>query len=143
MISAVLIDDSQDCVDDLSCLIKKHELPVTIVATAATGQEGDATRMQRHIELFLARIPESLEHLRQAMAGNNLEALRCTAHSMKPQLRMTGMHQGLELAESIELLCKEKRNLELLPQQVQELETTCHLAMNELKSMAALRAPLS
>lgn len=40
MISAVLIDDEQDCIDDLLLLIKKQKLPIQILAIAKSGSDG-------------------------------------------------------------------------------------------------------
>ena len=40
MITAIIIDDEQFCIDDLIYLIKKHEMPVNIVASAMSGEKG-------------------------------------------------------------------------------------------------------
>ena len=40
MIPTVIIDDEQDCIDDLMYLIKKQSLPFEVVATATSGNEG-------------------------------------------------------------------------------------------------------
>ncbi len=40
MLSAIIIDDEQFCIDDLAYLFKKHELPVNVVDTATSGETG-------------------------------------------------------------------------------------------------------
>lgn len=40
MISTIIIDDEQECIDDLLYLIKKNDLPVNVVATSNSGQDG-------------------------------------------------------------------------------------------------------
>ena len=40
MISAVVIDDQQESIDDLKYLIEKHKIPIDVVATATSGNEG-------------------------------------------------------------------------------------------------------
>jgi len=39
MINAIIIDDEQECINDLKYLITKHKLPVEIIATATNGNE--------------------------------------------------------------------------------------------------------
>lgn len=40
MITTVLIDDQQECIDDLMYLFEKHKIPVKVVATANSGKDG-------------------------------------------------------------------------------------------------------
>jgi YesN/AraC family two-component response regulator len=40
MISAVIIDDEQFCIDDLKYLLEKNQLPVNIVGSSSSGQQG-------------------------------------------------------------------------------------------------------
>lgn len=51
MISTVIIDDEQDCIDDLIYLIKKHSLPFEIVATATSGNDGLVTILKQKPQL--------------------------------------------------------------------------------------------
>ncbi len=37
---AVIIDDEKECIEDLEYLVKKHDLPLNVVATASSGNEG-------------------------------------------------------------------------------------------------------
>lgn len=53
MISAIIIDDEQECIDDLLYLIKKHNLPVNVLATANSGQEGLVTILKHKPQLLL------------------------------------------------------------------------------------------
>ncbi len=40
MLPAIIIDDQQESIDDLKYLIEKHKIPVEVVATATSGNEG-------------------------------------------------------------------------------------------------------
>ncbi len=40
MLSAIIIDDEQFCIDDLNYLIEKNKLPVNVIAHSTSGQEG-------------------------------------------------------------------------------------------------------
>ena len=39
MIKTIIIDDEQECINDLRYLIEKHQLPVDIIATSTTGND--------------------------------------------------------------------------------------------------------
>jgi two-component system LytT family response regulator len=56
MISTVLIDDQQECIDDLSYLIKKNKLPLKVIATANSGAEGLAAILKHKPKLVLLDI---------------------------------------------------------------------------------------
>jgi two-component system LytT family response regulator len=51
MISAILIDDEQDSIDDLNYLFKKNELPVKVSATANSGKDGLAAILKHKPQL--------------------------------------------------------------------------------------------
>jgi len=53
MISAIIIDDEQECIDDLLYLIKKNNLPVNVIATANSGQEGLVAILKHKPQLLL------------------------------------------------------------------------------------------
>ena len=54
MITVIIIDDEQDCIDDLQYLFKKLVLPVEVVATATSGDAGlDAIRKYQPQLVFL------------------------------------------------------------------------------------------
>lgn len=56
MISAVLIDDQQECIDELLYLIKKNQLPVKVLATSNSGAEGLASILKHKPQLVLLDI---------------------------------------------------------------------------------------
>lgn len=94
--------------------------------------EGDSVRMQRYIELFIAKIPSGISALQTSIAKKDFEKIRITAHSMKPQLRFTGVMQGLDLAEKIESCCIENSELDKLPDLINELSGICESAVTEV-----------
>jgi two-component system, LytTR family, response regulator len=56
MISTVLIDDQQECIDDLHYLFEKIKLPVKVVATANSGAEGLAAILKHKPQLVFLDI---------------------------------------------------------------------------------------
>lgn len=53
MITTIIIDDEQDCIDDLLYLIKKNNIPVNIVATANSGKDGLVAILKHKPQLLL------------------------------------------------------------------------------------------
>ena len=51
IITAVIIDDQQDAIDDLQYLIEKEKLPVQVLATANLGQDGLVAILQHKPKL--------------------------------------------------------------------------------------------
>ncbi len=51
MISTVIIDDEQECIDDLNYLIQKHELPVKVLAAANSANDGLAAILKHKPQL--------------------------------------------------------------------------------------------
>lgn len=94
--------------------------------------EGDPVRLQRFIDLFLTKVPRSLHSIQEALLEGDFEKIRVVSHSMKPQLQFTGVLQGLQLAETIEQNCSEKRGLDELPILVEQLVSICNQALTEL-----------
>jgi len=97
--------------------------------------EGDELRLKRYVELFLMKTPTVIAELKFSSLKKDYEKIRITAHSMKPQLRFTGVTKALELAETIEQNCAEKNNLEEIPVLIEKLGEICEQAMDELRRM--------
>ncbi len=95
--------------------------------------EGDQVRLQRFIDLFLTKVPVSIQSLQEALKNGDYEKIRIASHSMKPQLRFTGVLQGLDLAEAIEQCCNENAGLDQLPGLIAQLSAVCDQAIAELK----------
>lgn len=53
MITTIIIDDEQECIDDLMYLIEKNNLPVNVLATANSGQEGLVAILKHKPQLLL------------------------------------------------------------------------------------------
>ena len=51
MISAIIIDDQQECIDDLIYLIEKNKLPVSVLNASTSGTEGLAAILKHKPEL--------------------------------------------------------------------------------------------
>lgn len=95
--------------------------------------EGDKERLDRFISLFLSKVPGTLETINKAVQDSDFEKVRIAAHSLKPQLRFTGIQQGLDLAEEIEHYCSGTVDMEQLMLMVTKLSEICGKAYRELE----------
>lgn len=100
--------------------------------------EGDRERMQRHIDLFISKMPTHMAQLHAAMKKKDFETVRIVSHSMKPQLRSLGLLNGFEIADVIELKCKENDPFDQLSPLLHQLAGICEKAVEELKRLPAL-----
>ncbi|HET6991879.1 MAG TPA: Hpt domain-containing protein [Bacteroidia bacterium] len=62
----------------------------------------DSARMRKYINMFLGSAPAEAENIRKALAEQNWEALRASAHSLRPQMTYMGMKSGENLLRQIE-----------------------------------------
>lgn len=86
----------------------------------------DPAKMAQYIRMFLEALPEINRELEQAMKQKNLNAIRATVHSLKPQvtfLGFNGLTTGIESIEtSIDLRASFDDVTPLLAELKQKLE---------------------
>ena len=97
--------------------------------------EGDTERIRRYGELFIQKISGMMEGLREAAKSHDFEKVRIEAHSMKSILKFNGVLSGVELAETIEKNCSSKTDLDILPELIEQLNSICNGALEEIKSV--------
>ena len=84
--------DAQDVVTDLTYL--------------QNFCEGDKTRMQKYINMFLSTAPVFIEKLNDALGRQDLEEIASLVHGYKSNWIMMGMNEARDLALVIEQQCK-------------------------------------
>jgi HPt (histidine-containing phosphotransfer) domain-containing protein len=70
---------------------------------------GDADFIKELIDTFLDDAPRMLKELRQALAGNNVELFRRTAHSLKSNANTFGALVLAGLAKDLELIGRDNQ----------------------------------
>lgn len=83
--------------------------------------EGDSVRIQRFIDLFLLKTPDGLTKLKNALNNLDYEAIRITAHSLKPQFQSVGLLEGVDILNTMELFAIEKKHAEQMPAMITQL----------------------
>lgn len=94
----------------------------------------DSARMRKYITMFLAAAPDDASAISNAMRENNLEALRASAHSLRPQLSYMGIKNGEHLLKQMEEIVRSTMGTERLPAMVEEFSAIFGQACEELQT---------
>jgi HPt (histidine-containing phosphotransfer) domain-containing protein len=77
------------------------------------------------VEMYVAEMPDRIAALEQALAAENLDGLRRTAHQMKGAAGSYGFDCLTTAAGSLEAAIKEKQTLDQIEQSLDELTRLC------------------
>jgi len=97
--------------------------------------ENDPVRFNRCVELFIKQVPENLNNINAAFSGQDYDKLRITTHNLKPQLRIAGLSEALELAEQIELSALSKEALSGMSEKIEKISSICRLAVKDMEKV--------
>jgi HPt (histidine-containing phosphotransfer) domain-containing protein len=93
----------------------------------------DSVRMHKYINMFLSAAPSDAENIRKGLAGENWEAVRASAHSLRPQMTYMGIKNGETLLKQIEEYAGERKNISQLPQLIVQFDQLFLTACSELQ----------
>lgn len=77
------------------------------------------------VELYVGEMPDRVAALEQALAAENLDDLRRTAHQMKGAAGSYGFDCLTSAATTLEAAIKEKQSLDHIEQSLDELTSLC------------------
>jgi signal transduction histidine kinase/DNA-binding response OmpR family regulator len=97
---------------------------------------GKAEKMDKYIGMFLENAPRLLKNIDDALAANDLPALRIAAHSLKPQLTYMGVKEEYSNIFLIEQTAGEAGHSGRLPALIGNLHRICAKAFEELRQPA-------
>ena len=95
--------------------------------------EGDKTRMKKYIKMFLSSAPQLIEKIQLAKKENDFEDIANQIHGFKTKWIMMGMTETKNLANTIEHLCREDQNEDLINANLSKLIDNIEKALIELK----------
>src|SRR5690606_29468845 len=72
--------------------------------------EGDQSKMQKYINIFLESVPVFTQKLETALDENNYEEIASQVHGFKTKFVMMGMDMAKELAVQLEADCRMKNS---------------------------------
>ncbi|MBL4817606.1 MAG: Hpt domain-containing protein [Deltaproteobacteria bacterium] len=85
------------------------------------------------IEMFLDQTPKYLSQIDLYLQENDWESIQGIAHTMKPSLSFMGIATLEPTVMSIEDNCRDQKDLETIPDLVQQLNQTCEASYKELQ----------
>ena len=94
---------------------------------------GNRDKMNKYIGIFLQMCPGQLDAMQSLLQSGNYDALRATAHGLKPQITYMGIKQGEGIIKTIEQYAGDKINLEQLPSLFASFKEVCEKAVTELQ----------
>jgi signal transduction histidine kinase/DNA-binding response OmpR family regulator/Tfp pilus assembly protein PilF len=97
---------------------------------------GKLDKVGKYIGMFLDNAPRLLKQIDDALATNDLPALKIAAHSLKPQLTYMGVKEELSNIFLIEQTAGEAAHAGRLPELIHNLHLVCAQAFEELKQPA-------
>jgi signal transduction histidine kinase/DNA-binding NarL/FixJ family response regulator len=97
---------------------------------------GKPDKVEKYIGLFLENAPRLLKNIDDALAANDLPALKIAAHSLKPQLTYMGVKEEWSHIFLIEQTAGEAGHAGKLPALIANLHKVCEKAFEELKHTA-------
>jgi len=105
-------------------------------ALALSRVGGDADLLREVIELFLDDYPNSLEHIRSAVAAKDATSLEHEAHTLKGSVSTFGARRAFEAALALEKLGRSK-DLTGVEQGLSQLEDALQALVPELQTIQA------
>ncbi|REJ80566.1 MAG: hypothetical protein DWQ44_06325 [Bacteroidetes bacterium] len=100
-----------------------------------TGDNSD--KMKKYMNMFIQHCPGQLDLMNNHLQSQNYDALRATAHALKPQITYMGIKQGEDLIKGIEHRAGNKEEVEKLPVLLNEFSDICRKAIEELRQEAS------
>jgi signal transduction histidine kinase/DNA-binding response OmpR family regulator len=94
---------------------------------------GNKEKQQKYIGMFLENAPKLLNSLDRALAAKDYQAVKITAHSLKPQLSYMGIKEEVSNIFLIEQSAGETAHYETLAPLINKLKYVCAEAFEELK----------
>ncbi len=96
--------------------------------------EGDTAKMKKYITIFVNSTPLLIEKLNAALLESDLSEIANQVHGFKTKFIMMGMNLAKDVANRLELTCRENANFEDVKQIVEELTQLLEIGTAELKN---------
>ncbi len=95
------------------------------------GDEGQINELNR---MFLSLAPQMMEDVKEHHLAGNYEKLSAAAHKFKSSIKLWKINDALELVLDIELLSKNRENLESLPKLIDRLDVIMSKVIRQMRS---------
>jgi len=114
---------------------KLRELPAQVTDRTFLNQftGGKVDKMEKYIGMFLENAPRLLGVIDDALASQDLPAMKIAAHSLKPQLTYMGVKEEVSNIFLLEQSAGETGHSDMLPSLINNLHRVCDKAFEELR----------
>lgn len=92
----------------------------------------DRDFVKNMVELFIQTTPEILDYMKQDLKAENYDEVARLAHKLKPSIDMLEITSQKERIRNIENFARNQKNIETLPEMVDELTTGLKKVMYQL-----------
>jgi signal transduction histidine kinase/DNA-binding NarL/FixJ family response regulator len=107
---------------------------VTDLAYLRKFCEGDEAKMKKYINMYLKAIPIFTDRIEEALKTQNNQEIGSQAHALKSKMLMMGMNQSRDLAQAIELQCKDGSDFGPMHDNLNSLLSQLVLSVEELST---------
>jgi len=95
--------------------------------------EGDEERINKYVGMYLDSAGKNIPKLDAMTGAEQWDDLKVLVHSMKPHFDFMGMKETRALAENIEAILVEKKDLDLVPEKIKALKQNIDQSILELR----------
>ncbi len=95
---------------------------------------GDKGFVKEMIEVFIVQTPEGLDNLERHLSNKDWKMVRAVAHKMKPSFTFVGVKELTGVMGLIEEYAESQTHLELIPDLLVKVKSSCAKAMIELEA---------
>jgi HPt (histidine-containing phosphotransfer) domain-containing protein len=108
--------------------------PLTDLGYLRSLTGGANEKIAKYIRMFLTGTPISIQQMTLHALSKDWDALRQTAHALKPQLGFFGAKDSEELLRDIERSAADQNDLELLPAKIENFRKQFEIINVELET---------
>ena len=94
---------------------------------------GDTSFMKELVDTFLEFAPQDTSELEEFAKNGEWEETSKKAHKLKSSIRTIGVTSLSDLILEIELHAKNRENLDLIPERINEFSNTLQMVLNQLE----------
>lgn len=111
--------------------VSEHKINLSYLKQIADGNDTFIIEM---IEMFLNKTPEAIAEMNASLKSQNWEALRQTAHRIKPSFAYIGLSGTQSVLGEIEKLSEEANQPEKVMALMTEVDTVCQSIFSQLQN---------
>lgn len=112
---------------------KTNSCNVTDLTYLKQISNGDDHFIKEMIEVYIQQTPEAISNLEKHLKNKDWKMVRSVTHKIKPSFSFFGLTDLSEIVNSIDEYCEKQIHLELLPDMISKVKSTCAKAVIELK----------